>query len=602
MKSRLAVLVGIIVFIVGCSSPAVRSQSPEVASDAGASKVKTVGDLAVPFGMHAVEIESVGLVTGLDNTGSDPPPSPQRGALLSDMQARGVLHPNQVLASPATALVLVRGFLRPGIQQGDRFDLEIRVPSRSETTSLQGGWLMETRLKEMAVLNQRIRDGHVLGMAEGAVLIDPGADEGDRVAMTRGRILGGGVALKSRPLGLVLKPERQSVAYSGLVGTAINRRFHKFRQGVKEGVATPKTDEYIEISVHARYKDNIARYMQVLRAIPLRETAKQQVARLALLQQQLLDPVTSASAAIRLEAIGHDAVDALVKGIESSDPEVRFYAAEALAYMDDARAVEPLVRAARDEPAFRVFALTALSAMDDLAATEGLRSLLDVSSVETRYGAFRALWASNARDAMVRGEYLGEQFSYHVLDTEGPALIHLTRSYRPELVVFGHEQRFRTPLVLEAGKHILVTAKGGDEVTVSRFYIDKPDQKRVVSTKVDDVIRAVVELGGTYPDVVQALQQAKASHSLTARLEVDALPQAGRTYVRSSSRDSDADDQETAPAGFAPSNPLPDLFPKTAESKESQKPKRRKPADDQAEVDGNNSKNASPLTRWFGRI
>ena len=48
--------------------------------------------------------------------------------------------------------------------------------------------------------------------------------------------------------------------------------------------------------------------------------------------------------------------------------------------------------------------------------------------------------------------------------------------------------------------------------------------------KVDDVIRAIVELGGTYPDVVQALQQAKSSHALASRFEVDALPDGDRAY------------------------------------------------------------------------
>ncbi len=46
------------------------------------------------------------------------------------------------------------------------------------------------------------------------------------------------------------------------------------------------------------------------------------------------------------------------------------------------------------------------------------------------------------------------------------------------------------------------------------------------------MIRAIVELGGTYPDVVQALQQAKADGALPSRFEVDALPQPGRRYDR----------------------------------------------------------------------
>ena len=57
----------------------------------------------------------------------------------------------------------------------------------------------------------------------------------------------------------------------------------------------------------------------------------------------------------------------------------------------------------------------------------------------------------NPNDGLVKGEDLGGQFSYHVLPTTGPQMIHVTRSIRPEVVVFGHQQRLETPLILEAG-------------------------------------------------------------------------------------------------------------------------------------------------------
>jgi len=114
--------------------------------------IPVVGDWAVPYGLDPVRIEGVGLVTGLDGTGSDPKPSSHRQMLLSEMRVRGVENPEAVLASPNTALVLVRGYLPPGVQEGDRFDVEVRVPAQSETTSLRGAWLLETSLKEFAVL------------------------------------------------------------------------------------------------------------------------------------------------------------------------------------------------------------------------------------------------------------------------------------------------------------------------------------------------------------------------------------------------------------------------------------------------------------------
>src|SRR3981189_3045937 len=108
MKRREALMLGGMFLLGGCSwGPSIRSQSPEEINAAG-SDTQLIGDLAVPFGLYPLTIESVGLVTGLPGTGSDPEPSSQRAALLDEMQTRGVQNPNQVLASPTTSLVLVR--------------------------------------------------------------------------------------------------------------------------------------------------------------------------------------------------------------------------------------------------------------------------------------------------------------------------------------------------------------------------------------------------------------------------------------------------------------------------------------------------------------
>ena len=543
--------------------PVLRQQSPE-SSLGKTSETKTtfVSDVAHPYGMNYLKLEAVALVTGLSGTGEDPPPTSQRAALLNEMNRREVEHPNEVLASPNTALVLVRSFLRPGIQAGDRFDIEVRTPSRGDTTSLRGGKLLETRLSETAVLENQIRTGHLMAVAKGPVLVDPSADSDDAAHATKGRVLRGGVATKSRNMGLVLDHERQSIRVSQQVGKAINNRFHSFVEGSQKGVATPKTDEFVELVLHPRYKDNVGRYMRVVRNIAVAESPIQLQDRLQLLRNQLLDPVTTASAVLRLEAIGNeDAVEILKQGIEEDDPEVRFYSAEALAYLDETAAVAPLAQAAREEPAFRVHALAALSAMDDGAAYDELRSLLKVKSAETRYGAFRALSTMSPNDAFLRGEDFRGEFTYHVLDVPGQPMIHATSSHRPEVVLFGTDHQLRLPLVLDAGPQILVNGLSGAKIKVSHF--GETTQQRVVSTDVDAVIRAVVELGGTYPDVVQMLQQANESGSLVSRFRVNALPQGGREIVRTRSAASGEDPAEQPNFdSYDLGTPEPELFGK----------------------------------------
>jgi hypothetical protein len=299
------------------------------------------------------------------------------------------------------------------------------------------------------------------------------------------------------------------------------------------GVATPKTDEYIELALHPRYKNNVGRYMRVVRSIAVSESASQRLERLQLLHDQLLDPVTSETAALRLEAIGGDeAIEILKQGAASDDREVRFYAAEALAYLDVTEAVAPLHRAAVEEPAYRLNALSALGAMEDGAASEALAEMLSVKSTETRYGAFRGLSLMAPDDPRIRGEKLGGKFNYHVLNVGGPPLIHVTNSHRPEIVLFGPEHHFKLPVVLDAGPRILVNGLRGKEITISRISPGEPTQQRIVSTNVDEVIRAVVALGGDYPDVVQMLRQAKATDALPSRYAENALPEAGRTIDR----------------------------------------------------------------------
>ncbi len=391
MKRRSFILLYILLCalapLAGCSSWNLLSPSkPNVATDSPDDQPHTVGDLAVPFGMFPVRVEAVGLIAGLHGTGSDPEPSPQRAMLIAEMERRGVENPNRLLATRNWSLVIVRGYLRPGIQKGDPYDVEVRVTDRSETTSLRGGTLLETRMTDSAVLNGRYLEGKDRGLAQGPVFVEPTATEKrDGPLLRRGVVLGGGVAWESRSVGLLLggaqetsmTPEqlKNAVVKSAKVANAVNRRFSTHKNGLKEGVARAVRGNYVDLTVDPAYKDNLPRYFQVVRAIELKETPVQEKERIAKLRPKLLDPATSAEAAIKLEAIGKPAADVLIAGTQSPDPRVQCYAAEALAYMDFREAAEPLAKAARN-PALRSEALTALSVMHDAAAYDQLRELL----------------------------------------------------------------------------------------------------------------------------------------------------------------------------------------------------------------------------------
>jgi len=494
---------------------------------------QTVGDLTRAWGMQPIRVEGVSLVVRLEGTGSDPPPSEERDLLQAEMRTRKVDGTARVLASLDTAMVIISAVIPPGAQRGDPLDVFVRVPPGSDTSSLSGGWLMETRLLEFARINQQLATGHLSGLAQGAVLIDDFIEcDNDPISRTRGRVLGGGRIVKDRLLGLAIRDENLSVQTSVRVGKAVNARFHVYDRGSKQGVATPKRNNFVELLVHPRYRDNLVRYMRVIQAITIREGEGGVVTRMESLGRRLAHAPSAANAAIQLEAIGAEGASLLREGLTSTDPEVRFYAAEALAYLNEPAATPVLAMAAKSVPAFRWRALTALSAMEATRAYEEVEKLLHSDSVETRYGAFRALQSMSPDDPAVAGEYLGEKFHYHQLTTEGPPLVHIALSHRPEIVLFGREHNLRHPVVLFAGNKIVIRSADDGALTVTKVSAGEEDREKRCSTKLDDVIRTAVDLGAEYVEVVQLLRGAKDNDSLVARLEFGALPKVGRTYQR----------------------------------------------------------------------
>lgn len=518
---------------LGCAS-LINSPKSDTPEPTTVQLPETVGELTRPHGLGVYAIESVALVTGLSGTGSDPPPSPQRQALLEEMKKRKVENPNQILASPSTSVALVRAVLPPGLQKGDRIDVDIRVPGRSKTSSLEGGWLMETKLREVAILDQSIRSGHVRGAAQGPVLVDSWMnDDGDSVSEVRGRILGGGVATKSRPFGLQLRSDHHSVSISKLVGNAINARFDTYVRGRRQGAATPKTDKFIELTIHPRYRNNLVRYRRVVEQIKLRETPEQRLQRLQILEGELLVPATSGLAALKLEAIGEDATATLQRGLESPSPEVRFYSAEALAYLDISDAGATLADAAQ-ESAFRARALLALGAMSSVEAHDALTSLLHMQSAETRYGAFRALQNMNPRDPMLGEQKLGDVYLHEIASNADP-MVHVSKSRRPEIVLFGSNQPLLTPIMVLVGKSLVIRNEGPSRIKVTRYSADGEDESRICTATVNDLVRGLVAVESTYPEIVKVLHEAKKQGSMSSRLAFDALPKVGRTYERGES-------------------------------------------------------------------
>lgn len=545
----------------GCTSPLFRAQSPETEEVAEAppeeSGARLVEDYAIPWNVSYVKVENVGLITQLDKTGSDPSQSTLRDRLVKEMQTHDARDIPKILASGDTSLVMVKGYIAPGAEKGDVFDVEVRIPPRSTTTSLRGGWLMQARLQEMQVLDSSLHTGRQLATAEGPVVVDSlFQSTDDKVMLTRGRVISGGVVARPRQLGLVIRQEHSSVRTSALIGSVINDRFNTYNRGNKSGVANPSRDDLIELGVQPRYKHNIARYLRIVGKIAVGESTDARIVRMQTLERMLMEPTSAENAAMQLEAIGADSVPILCRGLKSNDKEVRFYSAESLAYLDDSSPADALYEAARDVRAFRWRAMAALSVMDQYIAQERLLALMNEPSVETRYGAFRALRTMNHSDPVVRGEMLGKQLWLHVVNSTGEPMVTFSRSNRPEIVIFGRNLKIQPPPFLYAGDKILIKSVNDSQVKLTKYEAGKDSEQAVCSTEVADIVRNIIQLGGGYADVLQALQSAKQKNYLTCRLEMDAMPGSIREYHREDSLAEKGD----CDAKIEVAHPVPDLF------------------------------------------
>ncbi|WP_165223956.1 flagellar basal body P-ring protein FlgI [Aquisphaera insulae] len=536
---------------------------------------ETVGDLAFVPQAGETKVEGVGLVAGLENTGADPPPSWWRTQLVEEMGKANVEHPNRILANPQFSMVIVRMTIRTGATPEDRFDVELEVPPACGTKSLAGGYLMMTRLREVMVAGGSPRASQDLALAQGPVMI---GNDKDSTNPKVGRVLGGGKIKKETPFTLVIMENRRSFRTAKMLETVINGRFHQSESGTQKGAATGKTDGHLTLKVPSIYHQNQLRFFRVVQLLPMVDTPELREKRMASWGKELLDPKTSGVAAMKLEGLGPSAAEPLRQALQNENAQVRFFAGEALAYLDDPTGVEALGDTAAKMPQFRAYALAALAAMDQTASHVRLRKLMDEADFEVRYGAFNALRTLDPNDPALGRVGIIEQpkrdeeeaegadsmaialasatqrpraedpFALYMVESEGPPIIHVSRSRRSEIVIFGRSQQLLPPIVLGTGAILLNAADKNTEVEISKIVPSRTgdgDFKYRTSLDVGEVIRRVSNLGASYPEVVSILEAAHRQKNLPGPLVIDAVPVASPAYFEAAILGKDSTKKDT---------------------------------------------------------
>jgi len=409
----------------------------------------TVGEVARFAGREPVAVQGFGFVTGLDGTGTKVVPPGVRQQILDMMRRNKVERAEEILASPHTAVVTVSGYLTPGIGKGERFDLTVQAIPRTDTTSLEGGFLLECDLTRVRLARGVETRSEPLALGRGSIFVSPFASgrNGKGTGDPRlGRVLAGGKALKPRHFRLALLTP--SVRTADQVVRLVNARF----PGAASGTEDPGR---IDLGVPRAYREDKTRFLDLVGAIYMRETPGARDRRIRLLLDTLEAGEDMDRVALCLEAFGPTVAPHLYGLSTHASEAVRFYAGRTLARLQNARGVHILERiATNDGSQYQEQAVEALGQLRSGIGLGVLSRALDAASARVRVAAWRQMDRIAPRTFRVRR--FAEKFTLSIVATRGDPFIYVARTLKPQIAVFG-DVAVRPPILAET-RRVTATA------------------------------------------------------------------------------------------------------------------------------------------------
>ena len=534
-----------VVASVGCMTPWLQKpdpNSPEARQSkrdaikevlASEDRPRLISDIAASPSITLGRIENLGLITQLHGTGGVVNASDQREKMLNIMRRHDVDQPNKLLDDPNTAMAVVFVNVPPGARKGSIHNAGVRKSNHSEASSLRSGWLMKTELAEIRNLDGRRREGFDFAAAEGSIVTEAqitGKTDGD--ALITGTVVGGARLFKDRPIGIAITEEFADAVTQAAVLPAINERFTVFDGQKKDGIATPMKNNYIDLAVPKRYEKDPYHFVNVVLSLGFAESSTHRAERIELCRKQLQEPTTVRSAAWQLEAIGKDSIPIFVEVLAHPDPEVRFYAAHALAYLNEPKCIPVLKQLAPEQSAFRAMCLTALATIDHYDAEEALLELLQSTDVETRFGAVMAIRSRDPNNPTVSGIPVAKTGHILQVPSNVSPLVAICLEQRPEIIIFGNPPILKLPPVMHINPRIMLKADPNGLVTVSHFAPEADDRITQCQSDLPSLLSAISDVGGNYGDWVSFTRECSELHYLAEPLAINPLPTAGREYDR----------------------------------------------------------------------
>ena len=398
---------------------------------------------------------SYGVVVGLGTSGSTQIPVGikdeltkylrEQLALLKIVLGQGHVGVTEFLEDPDTAIVQVTAVIPTGAPKGTRIPVQVGAWPGTRTTDLSGGVLLPIDLKWAR--STKKSSFKVFAKAQGPILVDPFLDPdkpADRMHLTQGVILQGGVTTRSLPLSLKLHLPDHHMA--NVIKTLINNRFNRNGHTVANAVNKYKVD----IDVPPHFREHYGYFTELVTHLPRRSGPAAYAKILNRIARDMENPeMNHAHLALIWEAMGRQVLPQIQPLYASKHPTTAFYAARAGVRLGDSSlAGQVLLRFAEKPGPLQLRAIQELGRHPDIPRSQELLDrLLDSPSEMTRVDAYESLVqlgpprknSSITRTQVDTGAMRDMEpgFILDVVQSKGGYAIYATTKGRPRLVLFG---------------------------------------------------------------------------------------------------------------------------------------------------------------------
>jgi hypothetical protein len=532
MKKGYIFLIAVIIagfFLASCG----KKNSLDAAAESQVNLNTTIGQLVQISYSPSVPVRGYGMVSGLWGAGSSECPPQLRPELEKFIwQKMPNATPGEIknfIESTDTAIVEIIGEIPPLSMIGDRFDIQIIPLAKTQTTSLRGGHLFTSELKEMSRMQTFSQFAKTIGNAEGQIFtsIDPATKQ------ERYYVFNGGIASLKSPITLTLK--QSSFRASNAIRNRINERF-----GSSTANAISSTD--IQITIPSQYRHRRQDFLAMVQLLYLSEDETLRTQRIDSLCEQLIDPAKSAESELALESIGRPCLSRLATLLdEQNDPLVRFHAARCMLNIGDYRGISALRSVALDDnSSLQIEAIQSLSNAKLKDIEPFLSQLLANDNINVRLAAYDQLLDHNS--VFVKRIPVGTDFFVDLVNTSGRKVIYAMQKEYAGLVLFGTPIACQNDLFLDKG-NVMINARPGDKyVSLVRRHPARPKLvgPLLSSFYLEDIIRTLGHapeidkkkypwpgLGLNYSEILDIVEQLCRDNLVAAEFMYGPLSDAG---------------------------------------------------------------------------